>query len=85
MECQPTAIDGLYIIQPRIFEDSRGYFFESFSQKEFNRVLGPHLTEEIRFVQDNESMSSYALHGCIPNSAKTSAKPCFNLQPAIQN
>ena len=33
MECQPTAIDGLYIIQPRIFEDSRGYFFESFSQK----------------------------------------------------
>ena len=61
MECQPTAIDGLYIIQPRIFEDSRGYFFESFSQKEFNRVLGPHLTEEIRFVQDNESMSSYGV------------------------
>ena len=61
MECQPTAIDGLYIIRPRIFEDSRGYFFESFSQKEFNRVLGPHLTEEIRFVQDNESMSSYGV------------------------
>ena len=61
MECQPTAIDGLYIIQPRIFEDSRGYFFESFSQKEFNRVLGPHLKEEIRFVQDNESMSSYGV------------------------
>lgn len=51
-----TAIDGVVIIEPRIFEDSRGYFFESFSQREFNEKVCP-----ITFVQDNESKSSYGV------------------------
>ena len=56
MEVRKTAIDGLVIIEPRIFKDSRGYFFESFSQREFDEKIG-----EINFVQDNESMSSYGV------------------------
>ena len=51
-----TAIDGVVIIEPRIFTDPRGYFFESFSQREFDEKVRP-----IRFVQDNESMSSYGV------------------------
>lgn len=51
-----TKIDGLIIIEPRLFEDSRGYFFESFSQREFNEKVRP-----ITFVQDNESKSSYGV------------------------
>lgn len=51
-----TAIDGVVIIEPRIFEDSRGYFFESFSQRDFNEKICP-----ITFVQDNESKSSYGV------------------------
>lgn len=56
MEVIKTAIEGLYIIEPRVFNDSRGYFFESFSQREFDEKVGP-----ITFVQDNESMSSYGV------------------------
>ena len=51
-----TKIDGVFIIEPRIFEDSRGYFFESFSQREFDEKIRP-----ITFVQDNESKSSYGV------------------------
>ena len=51
-----TAIDGVVIIEPRIIEDARGYFFESFSQREFDEKVAP-----IRFVQDNESKSSYGV------------------------
>ena len=47
-----TTIPGLLIIEPRVFKDSRGYFFESFSQRLFDESIGP-----IRFVQDNESRS----------------------------
>ena len=56
MEVIKTAIDGVFIIEPRIFEDSRGYLFESFSQREFNEKIAP-----IVFVQDNESKSSYGV------------------------
>ena len=56
MEVITTSIDGVFIIEPRIFEDSRGYFFESFSQREFEEKIGP-----IKFVQDNESKSSYGV------------------------
>lgn len=56
MEVIKTAIGGLFIIEPKIFKDSRGYFFESFNQKEFEEKIGP-----IKFVQDNESMSSYGV------------------------
>ena len=51
-----TPIQGLLIIEPRIFEDARGYFFESFSQREFDEKVG-----KVVFVQDNESKSSYGV------------------------
>ncbi|MBQ0021601.1 MAG: dTDP-4-dehydrorhamnose 3,5-epimerase [Bacteroidales bacterium] len=56
MEVIKTAIDGVLIIEPRIFRDERGYFFESFSEREFKEKVG-----DIHFVQDNESMSSYGV------------------------
>lgn len=56
MEVIKTAIEGLVIIEPKVFKDARGYFFESFSQREFEEKVRP-----IRFVQDNESMSSYGV------------------------
>ena len=51
-----TAIDGVLIIEPKIFTDARGYFFESFSQREFDEKVG-----RVNFVQDNESKSSYGV------------------------
>lgn len=56
MEVIKTAIEGLVIIEPKVFQDSRGYFFESFSQREFEEKV-----RKIEFVQDNESMSSYGV------------------------
>ena len=56
-----TAIDGVVIIEPRIFEDARGYFFESFSQREFDEKVAPILGHMVTFVQDNESKSSYGV------------------------
>ncbi len=56
MKVIKTQIEGVVIIEPRLFEDSRGYFFESFSQREFDEKVCP-----IRFVQDNESKSSYGV------------------------
>ena len=47
-----TDIEGLWIIEPRVFGDHRGYFFESFSQRDFEAHVGP-----VAFVQDNESLS----------------------------
>ena len=51
-----TEIKGVYIIEPNVFGDNRGYFFESFSQREFESVIGP-----VTFVQDNQSRSSYGV------------------------
>ena len=56
MEVIKTSIEGVVIIEPRIFKDARGYFFESFSQQEFEETVG-----KVQFVQDNESMSSYGV------------------------
>lgn len=56
MEVIKTDIEGLVIIEPKVFKDARGYFFESFSQREFEEKVCP-----INFVQDNESMSSYGV------------------------
>ena len=56
MEVIKTAIEGVVIIEPRVFKDARGYFFESFSQREFEEKV-----RKINFVQDNESMSSYGV------------------------
>ena len=56
-----TKIDGVLIIEPRVFEDARGYFFESFSQREFDEKVAPILGHTVAFVQDNESKSSYGV------------------------
>ena len=53
MEIIDTEIEGLKILKPRVFTDSRGYFFESYSKKLFDREVA-----EVDFVQDNESRSS---------------------------
>ena len=62
MEVIKTNIEGPVIIEPRVFKDARGYFFESFSQREFDeKVTIPQYGKPIIFVQDNESMSSYGV------------------------
>ena len=70
-----TNIPGVLILEPRVFQDSRGYFFESFSQREFDEKVTPILGHSIRFVQDNESMSSYGVmrglhwkHACLKDA-----------------
>lgn len=61
MEVIKTEIEGLLIIEPRVFKDARGYFFESFSQRDFDAQVTPLLGHDVQFVQDNESMSSYGV------------------------
>ena len=56
MEVIKTDIEGLVIIEPKVFKDARGYFLESFSQREFEQKV-----RKVNFVQDNESMSSYGV------------------------
>ena len=51
-----TDIEGLLVIEPRVFGDSRGYFFESYNTKAFEEAVG-----NVTFVQDNESKSSYGV------------------------
>ena len=53
MEYIKTEIEGVYIIEPKVFEDARGYFFEAFKSEEFKKHIG-----DVEFVQDNESKSS---------------------------
>ena len=62
MEIIQTKIPGVVILEPKIFGDARGFFFESFSQREFDeKVAIPNFGKPIQFVQDNESMSSYGV------------------------
>ena len=56
MEFKETDLKGVYIIEPRVFADARGYFFEAWKQAEFEAHVGP-----VKFIQDNESMSSYGV------------------------
>lgn len=56
MEFKKTKIDGIYIIEPRVFNDARGYFMEAWKQSEFDHHVGA-----VRFIQDNESKSSYGV------------------------
>ena len=56
MKVIKTKLEGVVIIEPQVFFDDRGYFFESFSQQRFNEQVVP-----ITFVQDNESKSSYGV------------------------
>ena len=61
MNIVKTEIDGVLIIEPRLFRDARGYFFESFSEREFEDKVAPILGHSVHFCQDNESMSSYGV------------------------
>lgn len=56
MNYTETFIKGVFIIEPKVFTDSRGYFFEAWKQQEFNEKVG-----EVNFIQDNESKSSYGV------------------------
>ena len=56
MEYKSTNIKGVYIIEPRVFNDARGYFFEAFKQSDFDKNIG-----HMNFIQDNESKSSYGV------------------------
>ena len=75
MEVIKTNIDGVFIIEPRVFSDARGYFFESFSQREFEQKV-----RKINFVQDNESKSSYGvmrgLHFQVPPFSQSKLVRC---------
>ena len=61
MEIFKTDIDGVLIIEPKVFGDKRGYFFESFSQREFDEKVAPILGHSVHFVQDNESCSTFGV------------------------
>ena len=61
MEVIKTDIEGVLIIEPRLFRDTRGYFFESFSEREFKEKVEPLVGYKVEFCQDNESMSSYGV------------------------
>lgn len=56
MKVIKTTIEGVVIIEPKVFGDQRGYFFESFSQQKFDEAV-----RKVRFVQDNESYSRYGV------------------------
>ena len=56
MEFIKTEIEGVFIIQPKVFEDARGYFFEAWKKAEFDEHVG-----KVEFIQDNESKSSYGV------------------------
>lgn len=81
MEVIQTKIPGVVILEPKIFEDTRGYFYESFSQKKFDeKVAIPFFGKPIHFVQDNESMSSYGvmrgLHFQVPPFTQSKLVRC---------
>ena len=56
MDYIKTEIDGVWIIQPKVFNDARGYFFEAWKKEEFDQHVG-----RVDFIQDNESKSSYGV------------------------
>ncbi len=57
MEYQETKIKSVWVLTPRVFNDARGYFFESWKQEDFDAHIGRH----VEFIQDNESKSSYGV------------------------
>jgi dTDP-4-dehydrorhamnose 3,5-epimerase len=56
MEYRKTDIDGVYVIEPKVFNDARGYFFEAWKKEDFEKHIG-----KVNFIQDNESKSSYGV------------------------
>lgn len=57
MEYKETEINGVWVLEPRVFNDARGYFFEAWKQADFDAHIGRH----VEFIQDNESKSSYGV------------------------
>lgn len=57
MQATETALKGCFILEPRVFEDDRGYFFESFNRDSFEQAIG----YPVNFVQDNQSYSEYGV------------------------
>lgn len=57
MEYKETEINGVWVLEPRVFNDARGYFFEAWKQEDFDTHIGRH----VEFIQDNESKSSYGV------------------------
>jgi dTDP-4-dehydrorhamnose 3,5-epimerase len=56
MEYKKTAINGVFILEPKVFNDERGYFFEAFKQADFEKNIG-----RVNFIQDNESKSTFGV------------------------
>jgi dTDP-4-dehydrorhamnose 3,5-epimerase len=56
MEYISTEISGVWILEPKVFSDARGYFMELYKKEEFDKIVGP-----VNFIQDNESKSSYGV------------------------
>jgi dTDP-4-dehydrorhamnose 3,5-epimerase len=57
IKVRPTSIDGLVVVEPHVFHDGRGYFFESFNAREFREAM----EKKISFVQDNQALSQYGV------------------------
>lgn len=57
MEYKKTEIEGVWVIEPKVFNDARGYFFEAWNQSDFDKNIGRH----VEFIQDNESKSCYGV------------------------
>ena len=80
MKLLRTDIDDVLIIEPELHGDSRGYFIESFNQKEFDAAVSSVTGLELRFVQDNESLSSFGvmrgLHFQLPPVAQSKLVRC---------
>jgi dTDP-4-dehydrorhamnose 3,5-epimerase len=76
MQIHPTALAGALIIEPKVFGDERGFFFESFNQQAFDAAVGTH----VEFVQDNHSRSSQGvlrgLHYQLPPHAQGKLVRC---------
>ena len=87
MEVIKTDIEGVVILEPRVFKDSRGYFFESYSKRVFDELVRP-----VDFVQDNESMSTRGvmrgLHFQLPPFTQSKLVRCVRgavLYEAVDN
>ena len=82
MNINKTSIEGMLIIEPRLFRDSRVFFFESFSEREFEEKVAPILGHNVHFCQDNESMSSCGvmrgLHFLRPPYTQSKLECCVN-------
>lgn len=71
MEYKKTDIEGVWVLEPKVFNDNRGYFFESFRQSDFDEHIGRH----VEFIQDNESKSSYGVLRGLHYQKVSSHKP----------